>query len=145
MRHTYYVSDMKFSIDYSQEPTMSTKTPWRTLWRFLGDGLLLRKLGTSKLIQSFLYTRFLTWNLPLTTVKNQACPLKTPLRVLWKHLRVGILLRKLDTPSPPDDPLSRCFIFPVFHCPGVPMSQCTGVLVSHCPGDPVSQYPGVMG
>ena len=53
-KHAYSIPDVKYTIDSSQEPGLSSQTPWRTLWRPLGDGVLLMKLETSKLIQSFL-------------------------------------------------------------------------------------------
>ena len=46
---------LSFTKINHQEPCPQ-KTPWRTLWRHLKDRILLSKLETSKLIQSFLET-----------------------------------------------------------------------------------------
>ena len=65
-----------------------------------------RRWGTSKEASDFkidtklssdIHTAFLSWNTSLTTVRNQASPLKTPWRTLWRHLGDGVLLRKLET------------------------------------------------
>ena len=65
-----------------------------------------RRRGTSKVARDFkidtelsgdMHTAFLSWNTSLTTVRNQASPLKTPWRTLWRHLGDGVLLRKLET------------------------------------------------
>ena len=53
-RYVYYILVMEFTIEYSQESSMSSQTPLRMLWRHLRNGILLRKLETSILIQSFL-------------------------------------------------------------------------------------------
>ena len=53
--YAYCIPDVKYPIDYSQEPCMSSYTPWRRLWRHLGDGVLLRKLENLKLKKSFYF------------------------------------------------------------------------------------------
>ena len=57
-----------------------------------------------------LYTTFLAWNAPLTPVRNQACPLTTPWRTLWRHLGDGVLLMKLETSKLIQSFLETCIL-----------------------------------